>query len=102
MSSQLNTLDHAIMKILIKSSVGLSVRDLSRGSKATKKKALKSVEKLMEFGFVSRRVDVGAEPLFSIVLDCLYFPPVAVVTERVFSYDDPELKSLVDNVTSRF
>jgi len=95
MSSQLNTLDHAIMGILFRSSTGMSVGDLCRRSKTAKHKVSKSVKTLMELGFVSRRVDAGAEPLHSAVLDCLYFPPVTCVASRVFSFESSELKTLV-------
>lgn len=95
MYSKINTLDHAVMGLLLKSSVGLSVGDLCRRSKAAKHKVSMSVKTLMAMGFVSRRVDVGAEPLHSAVLGCLYFPPVTCVASRVFSFEDAELKALV-------
>jgi hypothetical protein len=93
MSSQLNILDHAVMGVFLKHEA-LTIRAVARLSESQNHKVSKSVEKLMALGFV-RRVECGANPSFSLVLDCLYFPPVAVVTGRVFSFESPELKTLV-------
>jgi hypothetical protein len=93
MSSQLNILDHAVMGVFLKHEA-LTIRAVARLSESQNHKVSKSVEKLMGLGFV-RRVEYATYPSFALVVDCPYFPPVAVVTERVFSFENPELKTLV-------
>ncbi len=93
MSSQLNTLDHAIMGVFLKHNA-LTIGAIARLSESQIHKVSKSVGKLMKLGFV-RRVKYATYPSFALVVDCPYFPPVAAVTERVFSFDNPELKTLV-------
>ena len=95
MSSQLNTLDHTVMGILLKSDKGLSIPTIAVLSESPKHNVRNSLFKLMDLGFVVRRVGCGAFPLYSAVIDCPYFPPVAAVTSRVFSFENPELKTLV-------
>ncbi|SBS29026.1 hypothetical protein MSP8886_01406 [Marinomonas spartinae] len=96
MLNQLTTLDHEIMGVLLKSTRALTLYDIGRCSKSRTQDALKSVEKLMEQGFV-RRVQCGASSLYVAVLDCPYFPPVAAVAARDFlAFDDAELTRLVD------
>jgi hypothetical protein len=95
MSSKINTLDHAVMGLLLKSDRSLSIPTMRKRSKSSAKRVLKSVEKLMALGFVTCRVGSDDLPLHSAVLDCLYFPPVTCVASRVFSFEDTELKTLV-------
>lgn len=102
MSSQLNTLDHTIMGILFKSNRALSVPTISALSESPKHNVRNSLFKLMDFGFVVRRADVGALPLYSAVIDCPYSPPVAFVAERAFlAFDDAEFSRLVADVERR-
>ncbi|MGO2354036.1 MAG: hypothetical protein ACTH58_04810 [Marinomonas foliarum] len=102
MSSQLNTLDHKVMGILFKSDRALSIPTIAGLSESSKHNVRKSIFKLMDLGFVVRRVDVGALPLYSAVIDCSYFPPVAFVAERAFlAFDDAEFSQLVADVERR-
>ncbi|WP_111639959.1 hypothetical protein [Marinomonas shanghaiensis] len=102
MSSQLNTLDHTIMGILFKSDRALSIPTISALSESPTHKVRYSIYKMMDLGFVVRRVDVGAFPLYSAVIDCPYFPPVALVAERAFlAFDDAEFSKLVADVERR-
>ncbi|MBJ7539864.1 hypothetical protein [Marinomonas transparens] len=98
MSSQLSTLDHLVMGLLLKSD-RLSIPTLSKLSESPKARVRNSLFKLMDHGYVVRRAECGALPLYSAVLDCSYFPPVAYVAERgVLSMDDEELAELVARV----
>lgn len=102
MSSQINTLDHMVMGILLKSSRALSTPTISALSESPKAKVRDSLFKLMDLGFVVRRVDCGALPLYTAVVDCPYFPPVAFVAERAFlAFDDAEFSQLVADVEKR-
>tara|TARA_R110002033_G_scaffold125308_1_gene167293 strand:- start:76241 stop:76570 length:330 start_codon:yes stop_codon:yes gene_type:complete len=102
MSSQLNTLDHTVMGILFKSNRALSIPTIAALSESPKHNVRKSIFKLMDLGFVVRRVDVGAFPLYSAVIDFPYFPPVAFVAERAFlAFDDAEFSQLVADVEKR-
>lgn len=102
MPSQLNTLDHEVMRILTVECRDASVEDLVGLAQSTKQKVSKSLAKLMELNFVSRRVECDALPLYRLVLDCPYFPPLVQWKGRTLSYDEEELGQLVAECEKQF
>lgn len=102
MSSQINTLDHELMGILLSARGGLSIAALVRLSKQSRKAMERSINKLVERGFVSRRVKSGAKPLYSAIVHSSYFPPVHDVKGGFFSWDDEALAALVAECEKKF
>ncbi len=102
MSSQLNTLDHELMRILLSASGGLSFAVLVRLSRQSRSRVYRSINKLVGRAFVSRRVKCGAKPLYFAISHSSYFPPVHDVSGGVFSWDDAELAVLVAECEEKF